>query len=155
MSLPTAETPIASNVCRGARKSCVPCSSMDPTQLLDFDHIKDRLQNGHWKIGSNENVQSFLYRKFTCKNFQASLNCINDMGRVAEAEAHHPNFHLTNYREVLVEIFTHKLNGITENDLILAEKLDEQVKIDYSPRWLKDHPGAESTAVKIPEKFDI
>lgn len=101
-----------------------------------------------WKVGTKEDVSFYIYRNFTAKNFQAALDAINACGAVAEAESHHPNFHLTNYREVGVDVWTHKLGGVTENDLILAQKLDAQVQVDYSPRWLKAHPEAASTAKK-------
>jgi pterin-4a-carbinolamine dehydratase len=68
------------------------------------------------------------------------------MGAIAEREFHHPNFHLVNYREVEVHLWTHKLNGVTENDLILAEMLDKEVAVVYSPKWLKEHPEAEAEA---------
>lgn len=87
-----------------------------------------------------------LARAFTAKNFQSALDCINEMGAIAERESHHPNFHLTNYRDVAVEIWTHKLGGITENDITLAKLLDAEVKIDYSPKWLKENHMAKSTA---------
>jgi pterin-4a-carbinolamine dehydratase len=61
-----------------------------------------------------------------------------------DREFHHPNFHLVNYREVEVHLWTHKLHGITENDLILAEMLDKEVDVVYSPKWLNDHPEAEA-----------
>ena len=68
------------------------------------------------------------------------------MGAIAERESHHPDFHLTNYRDVEITLWTHKLGGITENDLKLAEMLDNEVKIEYSPKWLKAHPEASTTA---------
>ena len=92
----------------------------------------------------------YLYRNFTAKHFQAALDAINAMGAVAEAESHHPNFHLTNYRDVLVEIWTHKLGGVTENDLVLAQELDVRVRIEYSPKWLQAHPEASGTAQQPP-----
>ena len=45
---------------------------------------------------------------FTAKNFQAAMDALQAMGTIAERENHHPDFHLTNYRDVRIEIFTHK-----------------------------------------------
>jgi 4a-hydroxytetrahydrobiopterin dehydratase len=67
------------------------------------------------------------------------------MGAIAEREGHHPDFHLTNYRDVTIEIFTHKLGGLTMNDFVLAKHLTDEVSVDYSPKWLKAHPEAQRT----------
>ena len=88
-----------------------------------------------------------LVCEFTAKNFQAAMDAIQAMGIIAERENHHPDFHLTNYRDVRIEIFTHKLQGITENDVALAEMFSKEVKISYSPKWLKEHPEALPTSL--------
>jgi pterin-4a-carbinolamine dehydratase len=142
---------------------CVPCSSLDRSHLIPIDVIRERVQKELplWSVrgraakdtvvagsvvtaddddnNKDSGFESMLFRKFTAKNFQAALDAINAMGAIAEAESHHPNFHLTNYRDVEVEIFTHKLGGVCENDFTLANLLD-QVHIDYSPKWLKENP---------------
>jgi hypothetical protein len=74
--------------------------------------------------------------------FQAALDSINAMEAIAERESHHPDFYLTNYRDCEIILYTHKLQGITENDLVLAEMLDKEVQVTYSPKWLKQHPVA-------------
>ena len=56
-----------------------------------------------------------------------------------------PDFHLTAYRQLQIVVATHKLDGLTENDFLLAELLDK-VPIDYSPKWLREHPEAQGTA---------
>jgi len=52
------------------------------------------------------------------------LNWVVAAGAVAEAEGHHPELHITQYRTVKVEIFTHSMEGLCLNDFILAAKLD-------------------------------
>ena len=86
-----------------------------------------------------------ISKSLVAKTFQAALDALNEMGAIAEREGHHPDFHLTSYRNVQIDLFTHSLQGITENDLTLAELLD-QVPIEYSPKWLKEHPAAASHA---------
>ena len=49
----------------------------------------------------------------------------NAIGKIAEAEGHHPDLHLTGYRNVAVELSTHAVSGLTENDFILAAKIDK------------------------------
>ena len=165
----TMKTPLASNTTTrkpAAPPSCVPCSSLDKSHLLDKADVEKRVAENlpMWKVGEKKIAASgggesgccYLYRSFTAKNFQAALDAINAFGAVAEAESHHPNLHLTNYREVAVEIWTHKLNGVTENDLTLAAQLDAQVRnIEYSPKWLKGHPEAASTAKEETKTFDV
>ena len=53
-----------------------------------------------------------------------ALDFFNRGGPVAEAEDHHPDLHLTGYRNVAIEIWTHAINGLSENDFILAAKID-------------------------------
>ena len=83
-----------------------------------------------------------ISRKFTAKNFQCALDAINAMGDIAEREGHHPDFHLTSYREVEIVLYTRKLGGVTQNDLSLAKMLDCETEVVYSPKWLKEHPEA-------------
>ena len=87
-----------------------------------------------------------ITRSFIAKNFKVALQAINDMGVIAEREGHHPNFHLTNYRNVDVVIYTHNVQGITVNDLILAQLFDKEMKIVYSPKWLKSNPHVKDSA---------
>lgn len=133
-------------------KNCVPCSGLDSSAVLPLEQVQSHLQSTLplWTLrqitgqDAPPNAQK-LSRSFVAKSFQAALDAINAMGTIAEEENHHPDFHLTNYREVQIDLFTHKLNGITQNDLVLAEKLD-QVSILYSPKWLKAHPEADSSS---------
>ena len=62
-----------------------------------------------------------IKREFTAKNFQTALDFLNGAGAVAEARNHHPDLHLTGYRNVSVVVYTHSLSGLTENDILLAK----------------------------------
>ena len=57
---------------------------------------------------------------------------------MAEAEGHHPDLHLTNFRDVSITVSTHVVGGITQPDIILAAKLDA-VPVEYSPKWLREN----------------
>ena len=92
-----------------------------------------------WSLKERNGVMS-LSRQFTAKNFQAGLDAVNAMAAIAEREGHHPDFHLTNYREVTISLWTHKLAGLTQNDLTLATMFDSEVNVLYSPKWLQEHP---------------
>ncbi|KAG7351188.1 pterin-4-alpha-carbinolamine dehydratase [Nitzschia inconspicua] len=133
---------------------CVPCEGLDDTALLSLEHAQSELssmtvQPSVWTIQeSNGDGILSLTRTFTAKNFQAALDAINAMGAIAEREGHHPNFHLTDYRNVEIEIWTHSLKGLTKNDFLLANLFDSEVKIAYSPKWLKEHPEAKATSME-------
>jgi 4a-hydroxytetrahydrobiopterin dehydratase len=65
-----------------------------------------------------------IRREWRVKDFSTALDFFNRIGRIAEQEDHHPDLHLVGYRNVAVEIWTHAVGGLTENDFILAAKVD-------------------------------
>ena len=65
-----------------------------------------------------------LIKRFTFEDFQQALNFVNRVGAIAEAEDHHPDI-CFGWGRVEVTTWTHKVNGLTENDFILAAKIDE------------------------------
>jgi len=65
------------------------------------------------------------------KGFLSAVEFIEKIAQVAEAEDHHPDLHLTGYRKLAIELSTHAIGGLSENDFILA------AKIDQLPRQLK------------------
>jgi 4a-hydroxytetrahydrobiopterin dehydratase len=65
-----------------------------------------------------------LRRQWRVKDFVTALDFFNRIGKIAEQEDHHPDLHLVGYRNVTIEIWTHALNGLSENDFILATKID-------------------------------
>jgi 4a-hydroxytetrahydrobiopterin dehydratase len=65
-----------------------------------------------------------IRREWRVKDFQAGLAFFNRIGQLAEDEGHHPDLHLTGYRNVAVELWTHAIGGLSENDFILAAKID-------------------------------
>jgi pterin-4a-carbinolamine dehydratase len=153
MSCSLERTPQSTN-----NKSCIPCNTLDQAHLLEMQEVTNRVAAvlPLWTAEttkSDQGVQCHLSRKFTSKNFQAALDAINAIGAIAEAESHHPDLHLTNYREVEVELWTHKLNGVTENDILLAQKLDT-VPVDYSPKWLNEHPKVKEFVKPRPDTVD-
>eukprot|EP00970_Alexandrium_tamarense_P015115 scaffold4733_cov170-Alexandrium_tamarense.AAC.29 len=83
-----------------------------------------------------------MTKSYTARNFQAAMDSINAIGSIAERENHHPDFHLTGYRNVEIVLYTHSLGGISANDIALAKMIDAEVDIIYSPKWLKSHPEA-------------
>ena len=102
-----------------SQKSCVPCKGGVPPvegKLLD-EYMK---QVPGWKLENNK-----IMRKFIFKNFKEAFDFANDVGRLSEREEHHPDICVQNYKEVNVTLWTHKINGLFDNDFILAAKIDE------------------------------
>ena len=57
------------------------------------------------------------------RNFQAGVDFLNELAALAEREGHHPDFQLAGYRNVTIELWTHAIGGLSENDFILAAKI--------------------------------
>jgi 4a-hydroxytetrahydrobiopterin dehydratase len=66
-----------------------------------------------------------IRRGWIVRNFMAGIEFFNRVATLAEDEGHHPDLHLEGYRQLAVEIWTHAAGGLTENDFILAAKIDE------------------------------
>jgi 4a-hydroxytetrahydrobiopterin dehydratase len=66
-----------------------------------------------------------IERAFILKNFVACVDLINRIKDIAEDEMHHPDLHLTGYKNLKVVLYTHALGGVTENDLIVAAKINQ------------------------------
>ena len=112
------------NTIRGAeliRKKCTPCEGgipgLAPDQVHDF--LKALPQ---WALASDGKR---IRREWRVKNFLTALDFFQRIGQLAEEEGHHPDLHLAGYRNVAVEIWTHAINGLSENDFILAAKIDQ------------------------------
>jgi 4a-hydroxytetrahydrobiopterin dehydratase len=66
-----------------------------------------------------------IRREWRVKDFLTALDFFDRVGRIAEEEDHHPDLHVVGYRNVTIEIWTHAVSGLTENDFILAAKIDQ------------------------------
>lgn len=66
-----------------------------------------------------------IRREWRVKDFAVALDFFQRIGQIAEEEDHHPDLHLTGYRNVVVELATHAIGGLSENDFILAAKINE------------------------------
>jgi 4a-hydroxytetrahydrobiopterin dehydratase len=66
-----------------------------------------------------------IRRAWTVRNFMAGIEFFNKVAALAEEEGHHPDLHLEGYRQVAIELWTHAIGGLSENDFILAAKINE------------------------------
>ncbi len=65
-----------------------------------------------------------IRKDWQMKNFMAGMDFFNRVAQLAEEEGHHPDLHLEGYRHAWIEIWTHSIGGLSENDFILAAKID-------------------------------
>ena len=105
------------------KKKCVPCEG----GILPFDiseiHKYQKKVDG-WEINKEKKKIFFLNKKFSFKNFLESQKFINEVGKISEKEGHHPDIKFGwGYAEV--KITTHAIEGLSENDFILAAKIDQ------------------------------
>jgi 4a-hydroxytetrahydrobiopterin dehydratase len=101
-----------------ADKSCVPCRGGVPALAPD-DIVPLAAQVPAWEVVEHRKIR----RSFTLADFAAGLDLVNRIGAEAEAQGHHPDLYLA-WGKVDVEIWTHKVNGLTESDFILAARID-------------------------------
>ena len=102
------------------KKTCIPCLGGIPP--LNSEEISKYLNdiNKNWI----NLIDVKISRTFNFNNYLEALNFVNKIAYLSEDEGHHPHVHL-NFKNVEVIIFTHKINGLHENDFILAAKCDD------------------------------
>jgi 4a-hydroxytetrahydrobiopterin dehydratase len=103
-----------------AAKECVPCKGgVPPLKGRDLADLQRRLGNG-WQVVQEHHLE----KEFSFKNFREALAFTNQVGELAEKVNHHPDIYLA-WGKVKITIWTHKIDGLTESDFVLAAKIDE------------------------------
>ena len=101
-------------------KKCKPCEGKDkPYTAIEAE--KYLLQTPGWTLDKEHNL---IAKEWIAKNFMEAIEFIRRVAGVAEAENHHPDIHLTGYRKVRIELTTHAIKGLSENDFIVAAKIN-------------------------------
>jgi 4a-hydroxytetrahydrobiopterin dehydratase len=103
-----------------AQKHCVPCKGGVPP-LKGAELQKLAAQIPDWKVVDEHHIT----KAFIFPDFKTALAFVNRAGAVAEAEGHHPDLLLA-WGRVDVKTYTHKIDGLTESDFILAAKIDQE-----------------------------
>ena len=99
-----------------ARKKCAPCEGgIPPLPRAEVDQLLKGMSG--WD--ATQDGQR-IRREWTARNFMAAIGFFNKVAELAETEGHHPDLHLVGYRNVAVEVWTHAIGGLSENDFILA-----------------------------------
>lgn len=101
-------------------KKCAACHDKDikPLEREDTTRLLEEISG--WELSENSNVIS---KEFIFETFIQSVDFINQVADIAEMEGHHPDIHCF-YNKVRLDISTHSVSGLTENDFILAAKID-------------------------------
>jgi 4a-hydroxytetrahydrobiopterin dehydratase len=101
-----------------AEKTCIPCRGGVPP--LTADQIAPlQAQLKDWEVVKNHHLE----REFLFPDFKSALAFVNKVGAIAEEQGHHPDIYLA-WGKARVTIWTHKIDGLTESDFILAAKIE-------------------------------
>jgi 4a-hydroxytetrahydrobiopterin dehydratase len=102
-----------------ANKQCVPCTKgAEPLKEQEIEGLGKELDPDWHVVGKHH-----LERQFAFGDFRQALDFVNEVGELAEEQGHHPDVYL-GYGKVRIQLWTHKINGLHENDFILAAKID-------------------------------
>lgn len=108
------------DACDLTAKQCIPCrGGVPPLEGAELDALARRL-GPTWKVVDGHHLE----REYAFPDFASALAFTNRLGALAEAEGHHPDIHLA-WGKVRVTIWTHKIDGLTESDFILAAKTEQ------------------------------
>ncbi|MCM2372983.1 4a-hydroxytetrahydrobiopterin dehydratase [Aporhodopirellula aestuarii] len=103
---------------------CVPCEGgVEPIAGEQAQQYVQALTD--WNL---DETGTQISRKINTKNFARAVTLINQIADLAEEQAHHPDLHLTGYRHLQIVLSTHAIGGLSENDFIIAAKIDELLK---------------------------
>lgn len=109
----------AENQASLAGKKCVPCSGgVEPLKGALLTKLLEQLGNG-WEIIDEHHLE----KQYKFKDFALALEFVNKVGQLAEQQGHHPDIYLA-WGKVKLVLWTHKIDGLHENDFILAAKVD-------------------------------
>ena len=102
-------------------KKCVPCEGgVSPFKKEEIQEYLGQLRS-EWEARDEKKI----HKQFSFKNFKEALAFINKVGDIAESEGHHPDIRLFDYKNVEIELSTHAVGGLSENDFILAAKIEQ------------------------------
>lgn len=106
-----------------SQKHCVPCEGgAEPLTAAEAQKFLSSLRG--WRL--SDDVRS-LSKTIACKDFAGALEMANKIGEIAERENHHPDLSVS-WGKLGITLSTHAINGLSENDFILAAKIDEVVR---------------------------
>jgi 4a-hydroxytetrahydrobiopterin dehydratase len=108
-------------------KKCLPCEGGVPPLDLSEIHKYQKKVDG-WDVKQNEKQIFFLEKNFKFKDFMTSQIFVNKVGEISENENHHPDISF-GWGYAKIQITTHAIEGLSENDFILAAKIDQNFNV--------------------------
>ena len=103
-----------------AKKKCIPCEDKSIKPMTRPEAVRFTKEVSGWKLAVNAKSIS---RVWLLKDFVRALKFVNSVGAIAEKEGHHPDF-MIQYNKVTLELSTHSIKGLSENDFIVAAKIN-------------------------------
>lgn len=106
--------------CDLTEKHCIPCEGgIDPLTPQAYEPLLRKLSG--WQVVDEKRLE----KEYVWKNFTEALAFVNTVGEIAEKEGHHPDILLFGYKKVKITLTTHAISGLSENDFIVAAKIDD------------------------------
>ena len=101
-------------------EKCIPCQGgIPPLNKEEIKKFKNLVDND-WNVENDKKI----VREFVFSDYQTGINFTNKVAELAEDEGHHPYIHI-NFKKIIVILFTHKIDGLHENDFLMASKIDK------------------------------
>ncbi len=108
-----------------SEKKCVPCEGgVNPLTPAEYRPYLEMVDG--WTVIEDKKIE----REFAFRNFVGALAFVNEIGKIAEEEGHHPDLFLHDYKKVKVSLWTHAIGGLSINDFIVASKVDRITMIE-------------------------
>jgi 4a-hydroxytetrahydrobiopterin dehydratase len=109
------------------KKHCVPCEGgTKPLQKSEIEILAKNVKS--WNVVDDIKIE----KKFHFIDFKHAISFVQEVADVAEFEGHHPDIYLHNWNKVTLTFSTHAIKGLSENDFIMAAKVDKLVAESYS-----------------------
>lgn len=103
-------------------QKCVACEGgVNPFNKIEAEVLLKQVPG--WNFKDSDGI--WITKNYTFKNFIEALSFVNKVGELAESEGHHPDIHITDYKHVAIDLSTHAIGGLSQNDFILAAKINE------------------------------
>ena len=108
-------------------KKCIPCEGgVVPFDVSEIHKYQKKVDG--WQIIKNDKNIFFIEKNFNFKNFLESQKFVNKVSKISEEEGHHPDI-LFGWGYAKITITTHAIEGLSENDFILAAKIDKNINV--------------------------
>ncbi len=103
-----------------SEKKCKPCEGgIPPLDSAEIEEFRGHLKSD-WEVSENKK----LSKEYVFVNYLHTMDFVDKVAQLAESEGHHPVMHVY-YGRVVIELWTHAINGLSENDFIMAYKIDK------------------------------